>query len=245
MNAYMWIATAAYAVLLAAAVGCLLLRTHTTPILRTFALLAVVCAALRILGTVVWQALPDASVEEWWYLAFTFLVLLAPTVFLAQLALIVRTWGAAYYSVFDQSRLALVRRLFGVVLAFSVLWQFLYGVVAPLACCAGGPGAVTATLVHHNVEAAENLLVALLFVAFHRRLTARLYPMERASSTSSASSEPLVRAYTDTASVRAERESRRVKLGRVTVTCVACLGAHAVTLVGVSYLNIQVWCDVT
>ena len=104
LDPYEVAATAAYSVLLVGAGASLLLRTHNTAILRTFALLACLCAGLRVLGTVLWQQTTASG--DWWYLVFTLAVMLAPTVFLAQLAVIVKTWALAYLTIFDKSKQA-------------------------------------------------------------------------------------------------------------------------------------------
>ena len=74
-----------------------------------------------------------------------------------------------------------------------MIWQVLYAIAVPLAGYSDNSGVRAAAVpalpgtgrvpspaqvvmvVHHNVEAAENLLVAVIFVVYHRRLTQKLY----------------------------------------------------------------------
>ena len=87
----------AYAALALYSLVVLALRCHKSRVLRTFVVISFCLGALRTLEILVYYDL-DESLEAW-YLAFVFLLSLSPAIFLAQFALIVRTWADALYSV--------------------------------------------------------------------------------------------------------------------------------------------------
>ena len=136
----------AYAGLVVYSLALLALRQHRAYVLRVFVALSVALGILRLLEVLVFDEM-DESLEAG-YLSFGFLLSLSPALFIAQFALIVRTWADALYSVGDCGRRRIVSRIFIAAVGLTVVWQFLLMVVAPFTDVEYR----MALVVHHSVR---------------------------------------------------------------------------------------------
>lgn len=137
---------AGFALLFAYAVCALALRTHPRgTVVHSFVVLSAVNGALKLV------ALADTKFVSYsvsfWPIALLFTASLSPAVFLAQFALVVRSWASILYSVGDRADRERVVRLFVVVIFVTVVWQFIYVVVFPFTSLQYR----VAVVIHHNV----------------------------------------------------------------------------------------------